>query len=115
MKTVSWQNQLNIGRNRLLLFWTICVHRVCYAPFRCIYLRLFTGVSYVNQSPSSKQHHRNRVTAHTQAQPMSNVFIPAMTIASNASGFYDMMDTMAYWVADCVNASRAKVPQEGLV
>jgi len=37
-----------------------------------------------------------------------------MTIASNASGFYDMMGTIAYRVADCRNASRAKVPQEGL-
>jgi len=62
----------------------------------------------------SKQYYCNHVTEHTQAQPMSNVFIPAMTIASNASGFYDMMGTIAYRVADCGNASRAKVPQEGL-
>jgi hypothetical protein len=34
------QNRLNIVRNRLLLFWTICIHQVCYAPAMRIYLRL---------------------------------------------------------------------------
>jgi hypothetical protein len=37
-----------------------------------------------------------------------------MTIESNASSFYDMMDTVARCVADCVNASRAEVLQGGL-
>ena len=37
-----------------------------------------------------------------------------MTIASNASSFYDMMDTMARCVADCVNTTRAEVLQDGL-
>jgi hypothetical protein len=36
-----------------------------------------------------------------------------MTIASNASGFYDMMDTVAQWVAACINASRAEVWRKG--
>jgi hypothetical protein len=88
------QNRLNIVRNRLLLFWTICVYQVCYAPVMRIYLRLSTRESYVNPPSSSKQHHHKRVTAYTRALPVSNVFVPAMAIASNASGFYDMMDTV---------------------
>src|SRR5215471_6706801 len=39
------QNRLNIVRSRLLLFWTICVYQVCYAPAMRIYLRLSAGVS----------------------------------------------------------------------
>src|SRR5262245_50718657 len=61
------QNRLNIVRNRLLLFWTICVYQVCYAPVMRIYLRLSTRESYVNPPSSSKQHHHKRVTAYTRA------------------------------------------------
>src|SRR5262249_49897830 len=78
--------------------------------FTCASLR---GFLY-HPSASSKQHHYKRVTAYTRAQPVSNVFVPAMTIASNASGFYDMMGTTAYWGTDCVNASHAEVLQDGL-
>jgi len=74
-----------------------------------IYLRLSAGVSYVNPPSSSKQHHYKRVTAYTRALAVSNVFAPAMTIASNASGFYAMMDTVAQWGVDCVKVSRAEV------
>jgi len=74
-----------------------------------MYLRLSMGVSYVNPPSSSKQHHDKRVTAYTRALPVSNVFAPAMTIASNASGFYAMMDTVAQWGVDCVKVSRAEV------
>jgi hypothetical protein len=38
-----------------------------------------------------------------------------MTIESNTSSFYDMMDTVARCVAGGVNASRAEVLQDGLV
>src|SRR5712691_2454066 len=88
------QNRLKTVCSRLLLFWTICVHQVCYAPAMRIYLRLSVGVAYVNPPSSSKQHYCNCVTAYTRVQPVSNVFTPAMTIESNASGFYAMMDTV---------------------
>jgi hypothetical protein len=38
-------------RNRLLLFWTICVYQVCYAPAMRIYLRLSAGVSMSTHLP----------------------------------------------------------------
>ena len=36
-----------------------------------------------------------------------------LAIAFNASSFYDMMDTVAQWGVDCVNASRAEMLQNG--
>ena len=58
--------------------------------FTCASLRGFP----VAIPPSSlKQHYCNRVTAYTRALAVSNVFAPAMTLASHASGFYDMIDS----------------------